>query len=171
MVIIMGSKKGLSRIEETRHYGSDGTQVVDIKTSAVLVEGEPPFVKLYLDDIVMLSDLPKSCSDVLFTLIQNSMTYGNKLLINNHVKKEIQSQLGYKTTQSVANAITKFVKADILKRIDIGTYQLNPNLFAKGYWVDIQKLRAEWLELKIRYDSNGKRHLSASCEYQEKATY
>ena len=99
------------------------------------------------------------------------MTYGNKLLINNHVKKEIQSQLNYKTTQSVANAISKFVKKDILKRIDTGTYQLNPNLFAMGAWTDIQKLRAEWLELKIRYDSDGKRHLSASSEHQEKMAF
>jgi len=167
----MSNKKRLSQIEETRHFKADGTQVLDIKTRAVLVESEPPFVKLYLDDIIMLSDLPKSCSDVLFSLIQSSMTYGNKLLINNHVKKEIQSQLGYKTTQSVANAISKFVKKDILIRVDTGTYKLNPNLFAMGAWKNIQKLRAEWLELKIRYDSSGKRHLSISSEHQEKMAF
>lgn len=165
------SRKKLSQLEETRHFGADGSQVVDMKTRSIIVESEPRYVKLYLDDVVMLHELPKSCSDVLFSLIQNSMTFNNKLLINNHVKKEIQESLGYKTTQSVANAISKFVKTGILKRMDTGTYKLNPNLFAMGAWKDIQKLRAEWLELSIKYDSEGNRHLSTPVEVQDSISF
>ena len=157
-------KRRMTSLEET----IINNDVIEMKTRNVLVESEPPYVKLYLDDIVMLHDLPKSCSDVLFALIKNSMTYSNTLIINNYIKDEVVKMLGYKSRQSVSNAITKFIKADILRRISSGVYTLNPHLFARGAWKDIQCMRSEWLHLNISYDGRGKRKIEALNEFQNK---
>lgn len=159
-------KRKLSSLEET--IINNG--VVEMKTRSVLVEAEPPFVKLYLEDIVMLHDLPKSCSDILFALIKNSMTYSNTLIINNYIKDEVVKTLGYKSRQSISNAITKFVGSDIMRRISTGVYMLNPNLFARGAWRDIQSVRSEWLHLSISYDTRGRRVINEN-EHQEKMAF
>ena len=162
-------RRKLSSLEET--IINNG--VVEMKTKSVLVEAEPPYVKLYLEDIVMLHDLPKSCSDILFVLIKNSMTYSNNLIINNYIKDEVVKTLGYKSRQSISNAITKFVGSDIMRRISTGVYMLNPNLFARGAWKDIQAIRSEWLHLSISYDTRGRRIIEArnENEHQEKMVF
>ena len=157
-------KRKLSSIEET----VINDDVVKMKSKVLLIESEPPYVKLYLDDIVMLHDLPKSCSDVLFALIKNAMTYSNTLIINNYIKDEVVKMLDYRSRQSVSNAITKFIKKDILRRVSSGVYVLNPHLFAKGQWKDIQRMRSEWLNIYISYDKRGRRKIEAVDEFQNK---
>ena len=138
-----------------KHVKGDGdtvSKITEIYTAGY--DKEPPYVKLYFDDLIMLHDLPKSCGDVLLALIKCSMGYDNTMIINMYVKRKIKDELGYKSVQSISNAITKFVQADLIRRLGTGAYMLNPNIFGRGSWADVKKVRAEWLNINISYSSN-----------------
>jgi len=117
-------------------------------------------VKLYLDDIVKINDLPKSSSKVLYELVRK-INYDGQIIINASVKRMISARIGVKE-HSISNAITGLIAKDIMHRIDTGVYVFNPALFAKGAWVEIRKLREKYLELKITYSPDGKRKITSS---------
>ena len=117
---------------------------------------EPDYVKVYLDDICYLTDIPKYCGNVLKQLLKY-VTYADDeiggMIINlsPYSRKVISESLGLKQVQSLTNAITALVKGKVLFKLGGGAYQLNPYLFGKGEWKDIKKLRTT-----ITWDSKGK---------------
>ncbi len=68
--------------------------------------------------------------------------YGGQIIyVNKAMKTAIATKVGLSIV-SVNNAITDFVKKGIFKRVDVGTYQVNPNIVGKGEWKDIKNIRA-----------------------------
>lgn len=126
---------------------------------------EPNFVKLYLQDVLYLSDMPSKYSAILFELLKRSCYAGEQegmqVVVNNSLKRRIKDALGYKNISSVNNAITDFVKTKILYRADVGIYNFNPYLFGKGDWADIAKLRME-----INYDDIKGKTFKTVCNYK-----
>ena len=119
------------------------------KVQTVKVEQEPNFIKLYLDDLCRLRELPKTTNKILNELLKYT-NYENIILLPSGVKQNIVENIG--TSRGVLdNTLTRLVKEEILKRDGIGVYRLNPNLFGKGKWVDIKELRVNWT-----YNKNGK---------------
>ena len=131
-------------------------EVIDATTGEVLrkeenktynFSAEPPYIKLYLQDILYLSDLPKTHDKVLLSLLQKatwaSAEYGMVVVLSAGMKRMMCEKLNLKNVRSINNVLTDFVKADILKRIDTGVYQLNPYLFGRGDWQDVAQLRME----------------------------
>lgn len=115
---------------------------------------EPPYVKMYLDTILYLKDLPKGYNAILLSFLKH-MSYADSsdpqvIYINQAMKKKIAKDLGVSLSR-INNAITDLVKGEVFERIDIGAYRVNANLFGKGEWQDIARLR-----LNITFDSNGK---------------
>lgn len=125
---------------------------------------EPNYVKLYLDNILYLSDLPKGLNSVLAALLKR-MSYGNQLVINAALKRQIAEEIGL-SVSSINNAITKFVKGKLLERIDTGLYLVNPHLFGKGEWKNIAKIR-----LNVTFDSRGKTMMAEIERLEEKNKY
>lgn len=119
---------------------------------------EPNYIKVYLDTILYLKDLPKGLNGILTAFLKR-MSYGNQLVLNAALKRQIAKEVGL-SMSSVNNAITKFVKGDILIREDTGLYKIQPHLFGKGDWTDIAKIR-----LEVVFDKNGK---SVMSEIQRK---
>ena len=115
-------------------------------------EKEPPFLKMYLDDIEILHRLPKNSGDVLYELLVN-MNYQGEIAINSLMKQRICEKLAIKNARSINNFLTQMVKKDVLQRIGRGVYVVNPYLVAKGEWKDIKGLR-------VKYKANGKRQIS-----------
>ena len=132
---------------------STGEILASSKTHITGKEQEPPFVKMYLDHIVTIYNLPKSSSSLLLALAQR-VTYDNVVQINKWLKLTIANDLDIKE-QSISNSITKFVETNVLRRIGGGTYKLNPHIFAKGAWQYIKLMRADWLKLSITYSEDG----------------
>ena len=122
------------------------------KTNVVKIQSEPAFVKLYIEDISKLYDLPKGTDKLLFELVK-SMSYEGEICLNAGKKRIIAEKLGFSNTRTIDNNLTKFCKKDILDRVETGVYIANPNLFGKGSWADIYKLRTLWL--KKSYTRNG----------------
>lgn len=129
---------------------------------------EPPYVKLYLQDILYLNDVPKSLTNVLYALL-NYVTYADQengmcIPLNGFIKQQIREKCGMDNPRTLNNALSKLVKGDILKRIGTGTYQLNPYFFGKGDWKDIANIRTTW-----NYDAIKGRTFQAAITYKEQA--
>lgn len=127
---------------------------------------EPAYVKLYMQDVLYLSDMPTKHSAVLYELLKRASYAGDKdgmqVIINASLKRRIAEFLGLKNVGSISNSITDFVKGKILYRADVGMYNFNPFLFGKGDWQDISRLR-----LEISYDDIKGKTFKTVCEYKE----
>ncbi|MDT7960139.1 replication/maintenance protein RepL [Clostridium perfringens] len=121
---------------------------------------EPNYIKVYLDTILYLKDLPKGLNSILYAFLKR-MSYGNQLVVNAALKRQIAKELGL-SLSSINNAISKFVKGELLIREDTGLYKVNPHLFGKGDWKDIAKIR-----LEVVFDAKGKTIMS---EIEKKET-
>lgn len=122
---------------------------------------EPNYIKVYLDTILYLKDLPKGLNGILYAFLKR-MAYGNQLVVNAALKRQIAKELDL-SLSSINNAISKFVKGELLIREDTGLYLVNPHLFGKGEWKDIAKIR-----LEVTFDSEGKTIMSEIERKEEK---
>ena len=114
---------------------------------------EPNYIKVYLDTVLYLTDLPKGLNSILYAFLKR-MSYGNQLIVNAALKRQIASELNL-SISSINNALSKFVKGKILFRKDTGLYLVNPHLFGKGEWKDIAKIR-----LEVTFSDEGKTIMS-----------
>lgn len=113
---------------------------------------EPAYVKLYIDDILYMADIPKALSPLVYELAKRA-SYANEedgmcVSLTAYVKDKICETCNWANKRIMNNYLTKLAKADIIKRLGQGTYQLNPYLFGRGEWKDIEKIRMTW-----NYDS------------------
>lgn len=121
---------------------------------------EPPYVKLYLDDVAKLYGLPKAGSDLLHALLRK-MDYHGIITLVSASKKRIADDIGVKP-QTIDNNIQALLRADILTRSGRGEFMFNPKLFARGEWKNIYKQRGKYLELSVTYSSDGARVVKGS---------
>ena len=118
------------------------TGIEQMNERIVKVEQEPDFIKLYLQDICKLNDIPKTYSKLLNELLKYS-SYDNMILIPTYIKEKISKDLNM-NIGTVSNSLSQLTKNEILKREGKGAYRLNPFLFGKGKWTNIKKIRTEW---------------------------
>lgn len=140
----------ITNVSTTTGYDHQtGEKIYSEETNTLNIPAEPNFVKLYLDDILYLSDLPKGLNSVLYNLLKR-MSYGNQIVVNAGIKRQIAGEISL-AVSTVNNSITKLVKGHVLFRVETGIYTVNPNLFGKGEWKDIAQLR-----MHVTYDINGR---------------
>jgi hypothetical protein len=127
----------------TNHTTGEVTETQQSQT--FLVDREPDFVKLYVDDVIRLKDLPPASSKVLHAFLR-TMGFNNLVPAYSPIKKLMAKEL--KITMNTLNkSIDNLYKKDIFIRIDRGLYMVDPNLFGKGRWGDIKDIR-----MTITYD-------------------
>lgn len=104
---------------------------------------EPPYLKLYLDGLDGLREVPLYCWPVLLWLL-GRMPYANSdpcFEFGNPMRQRAAGELQIKISQ-VNHAVSDLVKYGAILRTGRGLYQFNPVFFARGEWKDIQKLRS-----------------------------
>ena len=131
---------------------STGEVTEEKKETVLQFPKEPSFIKLYLDDIHRLHDIPNNSSGLLFGLLK-CMDYEQMINLNSTIKKRIANAAGYKIT-SLNNYLGVLCKKGIFYHVDRGVYQPNPSLFGKGDWKNIFKERSKLI--KVKYDKNGR---------------
>lgn len=119
-----------------------GELLTEKNTEEAYVSKEPDFIKLYLDNILMINNLPNGLQKSLNVLLKR-MGYDNIVVLNAYIKKQMAAELEYKTVQSLNNNINKLVQEGIMTRKGTGTYEMNPFLFGRGTWDNIKKIRLE----------------------------
>ena len=119
---------------------------VATKTTQVVHKAEPSYIKVYIKDMLYMQDMPKALSDITLALARKASfaDEGLRVALTPYIKDEICKECGYKNMRSLNNDLSKLVKGRILKRLGVGTYQLNPHLFGKGEWKDIESIQATW---------------------------
>lgn len=141
---------------------------IDVSTGEIIkqstesiVPKEPNFIKLYLEDLVMLKDVPKWVSGILYELLKR-MNYQNEIVLNSEIKRRIAGELEI-VPKTIDNALVTFVKKKILIRTGKGIYIANPYLFGKGDWNNVRGIR-----LSVSYSLGEGKTLNADISKNEK---
>lgn len=105
-------------------------------------QAEPAFVKVYLNNINYVTNLPRGHSALMGELLQyvNYASNGQAIILNKIMKEKIADKLGI-SVPYLNHAMTDLIKKEILIRIERCTYQINPYMFGKGSWDDIVNIR------------------------------
>lgn len=119
-------------------------------TNVVKIPREPPYVKMYIDDIAKILELTSGCRSLLYCLIKK-MDYEGVITLTKSSRDRIADQIGVKET-AIRNQITQLCKKGILRRLGTGEFEANPNLFARGDWSDIHKRRKNF-KFIINYEN------------------
>lgn len=138
--------------------GEDGTikneQHEEITGTKIIHTAEPPYIKIYLQDMLYMNDIPRNLNCLTYSLLKRS-SYANDeeglcVTLAQYTKTKILQECGWEKMQSLNNALNKLVKGNIIKRLGTGVYQFNPYLFGRGEWKDIEKIRITWDYDKIK---------------------
>lgn len=154
----MAMKRVVQQTEKVSTNHETGEVTSETKENVYTFPKEPPYVKLYLEDVEKIYGLPNSSSPVLYELLRK-MDYDGLINLNSTVKNIICEKVGYKY-QTLKNYLNTLVKTDVFRNVGRGVYQPNPNLFGKGDWREIYKQREAWL--KVEYTKQGKRKVTSS---------
>ena len=123
----------ISQIQETRVVDENGEITTHQQTKTFILEQEPPYVKMYLDTILYLQDLPKSYNPVLISILKR-MPWANQcqdISITAGTKRRMAKELGVSVSR-INHAITDFIKGKLLFRVETGVYQVNENSLGAG---------------------------------------
>lgn len=123
-------------------------------------DSEPPHIKIYLQDVLYLADMPGRYNSLLRALFCR-LGWDNRIVLNAALKRIIANEIGA-TLATVDNYLTDLVKGDILIREDKGLFVLNPYYFGKGKWTDIEDLRIE-----INYTPQKGRTFATTITYKD----
>ena len=162
-------KRNIKFLQETLEVNGDTGEVVKYQKNMVSkVASEPPFIKIYLDYVMYINDMPKKHSGLLMHLIeymsyaQADVDYGGHVIyVNAHMKRIIADKLNI-TLGSLNNALTELVKSEVLYRVASGTYQVSPFIIGKGRWEDIERL-----QFSLTFDASGR---TARTEIKQKSS-
>jgi len=128
-------------------------------TTSTARETEPSFVKMYIDDVGKLMDLRPACSNVLHLLVK-SMSYYNIVTMLKPVKEMMCEELGM-TMGSLNNEVDRLYKKGILIRKARSVYLVDPEMFGKGRWENVKKIR-----MIVEYDEKGNKTINTELVKQ-----
>lgn len=151
--------------EVERNVNHETGEVTNEKsTKRVRSEPEPPYFKVYLEEVETILKLPKDSHKLIFEMAKE-MKYDGIINVNGYLKEKWMKSLGYTNKQSINNAISKLTQKEALKRIGTGCYQINPHIIAKGSWEEIKLCRGAWI--KININSEGKKEIETNFDKQK----
>lgn len=171
--IIFGASKMTKRKTKNHIYTHD-VHVVDRETGQVtqsttetIVQfpSEPEYIKLYLDDINRIYELPNN--SILYEVMKR-MDYDGLINLSKYAKDMICERLDLKP-QTFANYLQKLKEKDIIRAVGRGTFMPNPNLFGKGTWKEIYNRRKtyESISLNITYKADGSKTIQTEFKLEE----
>jgi hypothetical protein len=144
---------------EQQKTDSDGVMTTEFQTNVSSFEKEPAYVKVYMEDIGRLNGLTPNEQKLINELVFN-MGYNNIVPSYKPVKQEIARRL-----QCSLEAINKSVQGLYTKGVLIrkarGFYIMDPNLFGRGSWQDIKKIR-----MTIDYNEDGTKTINTTVSKQ-----
>ena len=127
---------------------------------------EPNYIKLYLQDIMYMVDLPKQYAALVASLLKRVSYAGDEdgmcVILVPRIRKAICKEIGWKNVQTLNNALQKLIAGKIIYRVDKSVFRFNPYLFGKGDWQDISRLR-----LEIDYDDIKGKTFKTVVEHRE----
>lgn len=142
------SSRETKKIVKQTNFTDFTTGELICKEEEFIVGTEPDFVKVYVRDIMRLSEINGSNSKILCSLLAE-MDYQNKIKLPSESKIQIAEDLSL-TVKTIDNALGILVKKGVLFKKGTGLYVGNPIIFGRGAWRDIRQLR-----MTVVYGSSG----------------
>jgi len=136
----------------------NGSLKKEINHNVAVLPTEPPYVKMYLNDLGNILGLKNRTKQVLSLLVKK-LDYEGMITLVASSKDRIAAQINT-TRQVVDNSIRDLTKKQILKRISNGEFEMNPNYFARGDWKTISRRREDF-KVEITYSIDGERRIKA----------
>ena len=136
---------------------------IDGKTGEVLRENskevlrhpaEPPYVKLYIDDLCLLAEVPEALKKTLMLLLRK-LDYDGYITLSQRYRELVCEKLNI-SSKTLRNRLTQLVSKKLLLKDGINEYQANPFYFARGNWRSIIEQRQAF-QMKITYTERGKK--------------
>lgn len=142
-----------------------GEVIASSKETIVQFPAEPEYIKLYLDDINRIYELPNN--SILYEVMKR-MDYDGLINLSKYAKDMICEKLNLKP-QTFANYLQKLKEKDIIQAVGRGTFMPNPNLFGKGSWKDVYNRRKtyESIKLQITYKADGSKTVQTEFKLDE----
>jgi hypothetical protein len=153
----MEYKMGSIIEKREQHVDSKTGEIIHDKTNVISfthLPNEPEYIKLYLNDLGGLCKLSDGQRSILLYMAACS-GYDGVIMLPLGQKARIANTANC-SISAINNAINTFCKNKILKRLDVGLYELNPDYFARGKWREIRERRKAFYT-KITYTPNGER--------------
>ncbi|MGH1431654.1 MAG: replication/maintenance protein RepL [Neptuniibacter sp.] len=120
----------------------NGEFVKEVKKVVYKRKSEDKFVKFYVNDLSGLAGV--SATGLLYQLLAR-MEYNGMVSLSVVDRKVIAAELGV-IPGVVNNQLQKLKKKDVIRSFDKGVFIINPFMFARGAWSQVEKRRAEWLK-------------------------
>lgn len=105
------------------------------------LQKEPPFVKMYINDIGLWEGLSGGETSILY-FVSSAVDYDGVVSVSPYLKGKIKAQLKV-SDGFIRNTLVKLTAKHILIKSTeyTGVYKLNPYWFGKGDWKDIIEQR------------------------------
>ncbi|MFJ5692094.1 hypothetical protein [Providencia stuartii] len=141
-----------------------GEILTEVTEKVVKVNPEPPYIKMYIDDLCAIVNTPNSLKDVLLLAVRK-LDYEGYISLTTRYRKQMCEILGIKDG-TLRNRINMLVKKGFLKSVGGSEYKANPYYFARGDWRTIVELRQDF-QLVITYSADGSKKLEAKVAVEE----
>ena len=124
-----------------------GEITIDSKYTVKAIDNEEDYIKVYryLNTVFAFKGIERKLIPTLMEIC-NYMTFadkGQEVQLTLYTKEKISDAIGIGIPE-VNKHITALKKADILRPIARGVYQVNPFIVGRGKWTDIKELRAQF---------------------------
>lgn len=156
----MENKRILHSVQTTSVDRVTGEILNESKVVQFRIPSEPPYVKLYIDDLGRLMDLKSHHKEMLLELIRK-MDYENIITLTPSARSRIAERLKIKE-QTFKNYLGELVKSDVLRRLAHNEFMANPDLFGRGEWQAIYE-RRQAFSMTVTYHLNGKRTIKTEA--------
>lgn len=131
------------------------------------INPEPPYVKMYIDDICDIVNAPASLKPLLILALRK-LDYDGYISLSTRYRRQMCESLGIKDG-TLRNRLNMLVKHGFFKSVGGSEYKVNPYYFARGDWKNIVEQRRDF-ELKIRYSSTGEKTIETVAIPNEQIT-
>lgn len=147
---------------------STTSQVVDMKTGEVVehtntqvhqIPSEPPYVKMYLDDLCGIINVGDPIKTLLLLLLRR-LDFEGFIMLSPRSRKEMATQLGI-ADQTFRNRLNELCKTGLIHRVSLNEFQVNPLYFARGDWRKICMNRQAF-QLRVTYSRGRGRQIETS---------
>ncbi|HGJ5867562.1 MULTISPECIES: replication/maintenance protein RepL [Arsenophonus] len=156
----MVNKRLVTTLETTTNVNhSTGEITYESKVVKFRLPKEPPYVKLYIDDLSKLMNFNDGTQKLIHHLIAR-LDYEGHITLNPVLRKKICEELSIKE-QTFRNYLRELVKNKIIIRVANNYFKANPYLFAKGEWSEVFKQRRNFdkIIMSVTYDKSGTRSI------------
>lgn len=130
-----------------------GEVLTEVETKVVQFPQEPPYVKMYIEDLCMLVGVADADQALLRHLLVR-LDYEGFVAITPRIRESIAKSLNI-TPKTIRNRLNNLVKADLIKPIARNDYRVNPRYFARGKWKEVCEQRIAY-SMKITYTEKGR---------------